>query len=219
MQTSRPEVSGLQHFCEIHDFAFVWGDLQRGQNIIDTRPTGWSACWSAVKTPLQDVESRPARHMRALMGNQRREWEFVWFESSMLLTGLVRFPHLYALSLSAGEGRLHHAVVLSQHPRSVNELDVVSAGTGEVVRAQTISFSGLRDSSGVIDVEDNVAFTHVKVPRDDGRYVCNLYQHLKMNKGVYLYFIMHNTQRCAPFRTQPGIWNFNCRKTFKLEFT
>lgn len=112
-----------------------------------------------------------------------------------VLDSFGRFTHLYALSLSAGQGRLHHAIVLSQHPRSVNELDVVSGGTGEVVRAQTVSFSGLRGSSGVVDVEDHIAFTHVKVPRNDGRYVCNLYQHLNMSEGISLYFIMQNSQR------------------------
>lgn len=93
-------------------------------------------------------------------------------------------PHLYALSLSAAQGRLHHAVVLSQHPGSVDELDVVSGGTGEVVCAQTVSFNWLRSSSGVIDVEDHVSFTHIKVPRNDRRYFCNLYQHLETNQVI-----------------------------------
>lgn len=99
----------------------------------------------------------------------------------MFLTGFMRFPHLYALSLSAGQGCLHHAVVLSEHPGSVDELDVVAGGTGEVVCAQNISFNWLRSPSGVIDIEDHIAFTHIKVPRNDGRYFCNLYQHLKVN--------------------------------------
>lgn len=47
----------------------------------------------------------------------------------------VKCNHLYTLSLSAGKCCLHHAVVLPKHPRPVDELGVVAAGTGEIVCA------------------------------------------------------------------------------------
>lgn len=91
-----PEVMGRQHLGVVHDLTLVGRDLQRGQHIIHTRQAGGGAGWGAVEAPLEDVEARPACYMGAL----------------------------YALSLPAGEGFLHHAEVLAQHPVPVYQLGI-----------------------------------------------------------------------------------------------
>lgn len=91
-----PEVMGGQHLCVVHDFTLVGRDLQRGQHIIYARQAGGGAGWGAVEAPLENVEARPTCYVGAL----------------------------YTLPLPAGEGLLHQAVVLAQHPALVYQLGV-----------------------------------------------------------------------------------------------
>lgn len=87
-------------------------------------------------------------------------------------------PDLHALALLAGERRLHHAVILSQCPGLVDELDVVDPWRGDAMRPQRILPWKLWSAFGMVDVENHVAFAYVKVPGDDGGGIDDLDQHL-----------------------------------------
>lgn len=89
-------------------------------------------------------------------------------------------PHLHALPLLAGERRLHHAVVLPERPRLVNELHVVAPRRGDAVGPQRVLAGRLRGPLRVVDVEYDVTFADVKVPGDDGGGVDDLDQKLEL---------------------------------------
>ena len=92
--------------------------------------------------------------------------------------------HLDALSLLACEGRLHHAVVLAQHPRFVDELHVVAPGRGDAVARLLVLAGLLGRPLRVVDVEDHVAFAHVEVPGDDRGSVNDLDEQL-LREGLF----------------------------------
>ena len=75
--------------------------------------------------------------------------------------------HLDALPLHAGERGLHHAVILPQSPRLIDELDVVADRRSDAMGRRCIFAWLLRGALGVVDVENNVTLAHVKVPGDD----------------------------------------------------
>lgn len=135
-----PEVMGCQHLGVVHDLTLVGGDLQRGQHVVHSRQAGGGAGREAVEAPLQDVAAGPARHVGAL----------------------------YALSLLADEGFLHHAVVLAQHPVPVNHLGVNGPWGGDAMGPESVFLRGLWDPFRMVYVEMYISFTHVKVPGDDG---------------------------------------------------
>lgn len=59
---------GVQHLGVVHDLTFVRGHLQRGQHIVHPRQAGGAAGRGAVKSPLENVEARPAGYVGALLG-------------------------------------------------------------------------------------------------------------------------------------------------------
>lgn len=61
-----PEILGPDHFCVVHHFALVGGDLQGGQHVVHSGEVGGGTRGHAVELPLQDVEARPPGHMGAL---------------------------------------------------------------------------------------------------------------------------------------------------------
>ena len=58
---------GRQHLGVEHNLTLVGGDLQGGQDVVHTGQAGGGARRRAVETPLEDVETRPARHVGALL--------------------------------------------------------------------------------------------------------------------------------------------------------
>lgn len=86
---------------------------------------------------------------------------------------------LYTLSLPAGEGFLHYAVVLAQHPAPFYQLGVNSPWGGEAMGTESVFLRGLRGPLGMVDVEDDISFRHVEVPGDDGGGLGDLDQHLQ----------------------------------------
>lgn len=66
-----PEILRPDHFCVVHHFALVGGDLQGGQHVVHSGEVGGRTRRHAVELPLQDVEARPPGHMGALQ--QRAE--------------------------------------------------------------------------------------------------------------------------------------------------
>lgn len=86
--------------------------------------------------------------------------------------------HLHALALFAGEWGLNHAIVLPQCPRLVDKLDIVAARGRDSMSSQRVFTRQLWSPLGVINVENNVSFAHVKVPGDHGGRVYDFYQQL-----------------------------------------
>lgn len=76
-------------------------------------------------------------------------------------------PHLHTLTLLAGEGGLHHAVILTQSPGLFDKLDVVDSRGGDVVGSEGVFTWRLGGPLRVVDVEDDVTFANVEVPGDD----------------------------------------------------
>lgn len=113
-----PEVLGAQHLGVVHDFTLVRGDLQGGQNVVNSGQVGGRAGWHVVELPLEDVETWPSRYMRAL----------------------------YTLALLAGEWGFHHAVILTQCPGFVDELHVVASWGCDAVGSQRVFTWRLRGS-------------------------------------------------------------------------
>ena len=102
--------------------------------------------------------------------------------SSGIKTGdsaVRKLSDLYALSLLADEGFLHHAVVLAQHPVPVNHLGVNGPWGGDAMGPESVFLRGLWDPFGMVYVEMYISFTHVKVPGDDGGGLGDLDQHLQ----------------------------------------
>lgn len=91
---------------------------------------------------------------------------------------MVTDPHLHTLTLLAGEWGFHHAVILTQSPGLVNELDVVDSRWGDAVGSKGVFTWRLGGPLWVVDVEDDVAFAHIKVPGDDWGGVDDLNQNL-----------------------------------------
>lgn len=87
--------------------------------------------------------------------------------------------HLHALAVVAGERPFHHAVVLPQHPALVYHLDVNSSDGREGVGSQGVLLGHLRGPPGVVDGENNVSFSDIKVPGDDGGGLGDLNHHLQ----------------------------------------
>lgn len=92
-------------------------------------------------------------------------------------------PHLHTLSLLAGERGLYHAVILTQRPGFVDELDVVASRGGDAVGSQGVLAWCLRGPLGVVNVENHVAFADIEVPGDDRGGVDDLNQ--KLFKGMW----------------------------------
>lgn len=94
----------------------------------------------------------------------------------------VSVSYLNTLSLLAGECCLHHTVVLPQNPGSVNQLHVVGGWRHDAaVGPLDVPLGGLGDPPGVVDVEDDVPFTHVKVPGDHRRGLGDFDQQLEQD--------------------------------------
>lgn len=89
---------------------------------------------------------------------------------------------LHALSLPAGEGFLHHAVVLAQHPVPVDHLGVGGPRGREAVGPEGVFLRGLWGPSRMVQVEDHISFGHIEVPGDDGGGLVDLDQHLVVGK-------------------------------------
>lgn len=119
-------------------------------------------------------------------------------------------PDLYTLSLFAGERGLHHAVVLSQGPGLVDELDIVASGRRDAVGSQRVLPRRLRGSFGVVNIKNHVSFAHVKVPGDDRGGIYDLNQDLKAEtrrkikylelqdkKNMYIFYQMEDLRNVA----------------------
>lgn len=91
---------------------------------------------------------------------------------------LFPLAYLNALSFLAGEGFLHHAVVLAQHPVPIYQLDIVGPWGRNAMGPQSVFLLRQGGPLGVVEVEDYVSFTHVKVPGNDGGGLCDLDQQL-----------------------------------------
>lgn len=129
-----------------------------------------------MKLPLEDVETRPASDMGALRKGKinrtfvtrNQKAVFLIFASKRNKNFFTMInPHLHALPLLAGQRGLHHAVILPQSPGLVNKLDVVDSRRGDAVGPQGVFAWLLGGSLRVVDVENDVAFAHVKVPGDN----------------------------------------------------
>lgn len=86
--------------------------------------------------------------------------------------------HLHTLALLAGERGLDHAVILPQRPRLVDKLDIVASWGCDAVGSQGFFTWRLRGPLGVVDVENNITFAHVKIPSDYWGGVDDLNQNL-----------------------------------------
>lgn len=200
---------GGQHLSVVHDLTLVGGDLQRGQHIIHTGQAGGGAGWGAVEAPLEDVEAGPARYVGALFEDNCK------INSTALMQqtanrdkqSLVRHfaSDLHTLSLPAGEGFLHHAVVLSQHPAPVYQLGINSSEGRDTMGSESVFLRSLWGPLGVVDVENHISFRHVKVPGDDGRGLCDLDQHLQ--EDVRRFETQSGKQKAINFSLLPQACN------------
>lgn len=91
--------------------------------------------------------------------------------------------YLHAFPFFADKRRLHHTVITPQLPDFVYQLDIVPTRRCNTVSSQRVLFRRLWGSLGMKDVKNNVAFAHIKIPRDHWWSIHNLNENLRQERS------------------------------------